>query len=125
MTTAKQPVSVHLDPRAKRRLEKAASLLSQSPSTFLEKAGDAMARRILVDWAVARYHAGERTFSELAEETGLAVEEIMLAMGKQGHEEALARFLESSRIVAEAQNNPEFLRLAEKVVAEMQAAGDL
>ena len=56
MTTARQPVSVHLDARGKRSLDRTASLLSQSPSTILEKAGDEIARRILIDRAAASYH---------------------------------------------------------------------
>ena len=89
-SSKKHTVSVRLDPQAERRLEKAAALTKQSRGAFLEAAGDEAAIRILRDWAVARYRAGDRTFSELAEETGLAVEEIMRAMGDGGRDEALA-----------------------------------
>ena len=70
-------VSVRLDPQAGRRLDKAAALLHQSRAAFLERAGDDAARRVLTDWAARRYRQGGGSFSELAEETGLAVEEIV------------------------------------------------
>ena len=44
----------------------------------------------------------------------------MLAMGSQGKEEALEIFLASCRTVAEARNNPEFLRLGKEAVKIVQ-----
>ena len=78
-------VSVHLDEKAGRRVTKAASLLKKSLRAFLEHAGDEVARQIVLDWSVAEYGRGKRTFSELAEEAGLAIEEIMLAMESPSH----------------------------------------
>ena len=115
MVTKKHTVSVRLTPEAARRLEKAASLTRQSQGAFLEKAGDETAHRILLAWAAEQYREGLKSFSQLAEETGLAVEEIMLAMGDGGREEAIAAFLASCRTVAETQDNPDFLRVAEEV----------
>ena len=46
----------------------------------------------------------------------MAVEEIMLAMGSQGKQDALDMFLASCRTVAEARGNPDFLRLGEEAV---------
>jgi DNA-binding transcriptional ArsR family regulator len=73
-------VSIHLDEKAGRRVEKAASLVKQSPSAFLERVGDEVARQIVLEWAVAEYRRGERTYGELAEDTGLTIEEIMVGM---------------------------------------------
>jgi DNA-binding transcriptional ArsR family regulator len=73
-------VSVHLDEKAGRRVEKAASLVKQSRSAFVERVADEAARRIVLAWAVAEYRRGERTYGELAEETGLTIEEIMMGM---------------------------------------------
>jgi predicted transcriptional regulator len=116
MATRKRTISVRLDDRAKRRVEMAAKLLKQSSGAFLEKAGEERARQLLLDWAVSRHQRGEASFSELAEETGLSVEEIMEAGGSQGKEEALQMFLASCRTVAETQGNPEFLRLGREAV---------
>ena len=125
MLSKKRTISVRLDPEAARRLDKAAELMKQSRGAFLERAGDQTARRILLDWAVTRYRQGGSSFSQLAEETGLAVEEIMEAMGQQGQEAALEMFLVSCQTVAEVQNKPEFLRLAREAVATVKRAKSL
>ena len=127
MATTKRTISVRLDPAAARRLERAAHLMKQSRDAFLGKAGDEMARRILLKWAVTRYRQGERSCSQLAEETGLAVEEIMGAVGNGEREAALAMFLTSCKTVAETERNPEFLRLAQEAarsVARGEPAGE-
>ena len=77
---ARTSVAVSLDEKAGRRVTKVAYLLKKSPGAFLGDAGDEVARRIVLDWAVAEYRRGRRTFGELADETGLAIEEIMAAM---------------------------------------------
>lgn len=115
MVTKKHTVSVRLTTDAARRLEKAASLTRQSQGAFLEKAGDETAHRILLEWAGAQYRQGLKSFSQLAEETGLAVEEIMTGIGIHGREEAIDAFLASCRTVAETQGNPDFLRVAKEV----------
>lgn len=116
MATKKGTISVRLDDHTKQRVEKAAKLLRQSSGAFLGKAGEERARQILMDWALDRRRRTGASFSELAEETGLGVEEIMEAMGSQGKAEAMEMFLASCRTVAEARNNPHFLRLAEEAV---------
>ena len=116
MPTRKQTISVRLDATAKRRVERAAQLLKQSTGAFLEKAGEERARDTLLAWALERHLRGEASFSELAEETGLAVEEIMAAAGEQGRDEALQAFLASCRAVAEASGNEGFLRDGEEAV---------
>lgn len=122
MATKKRTISVRLDDAAKRRVERAARLLKQSAGAFLERAGEEQARQILLTWAADRHRSGEASFSELAAETGLAVEEIMLAVGRQGKQEALEMFLSSCRTVAEAKGSPEFLRLGEEAVKMAQRA---
>lgn len=121
MTRKKWRVSVRLGPEAERRLQKAAQLMKQSRGAFLEKAGDETARRILLEWAAARYREGGRTFSELAAETGLAVEEVMVAMGSHGREVALEMFLASCKTAAETRGSREFLRLARQAVESVRA----
>lgn len=118
----KRTVSVRLDPDEARRLEKAASLTGQSRGAFLQKAGGEVAHRTLLSWAVARYRRDEASFAELAEDTGLAIEEIMAAVGSQGQEAALEMFLASCRTVAETQQNPAFLRMAREAVEEVRSA---
>jgi uncharacterized protein (DUF1778 family) len=122
MATTKRTISVRLDDRAKQQVEKAAKLLKQSKGAFLGKAGEERAREALLEWAVDRHRRGEASFSRLAEETGLALEEIMDAMGKHGQEEALEMFLMSARAAAALQprqGGDEFLRLAEEVAKEV------
>lgn len=116
MPTKKRTVSVRLDDAAKLRVERAARLRRQSSGAFLEEAGDRQARQILLTWAIARYRAGESSFSELAAQTGLDIEEIMLAMDTEGRQEALTMFLASCRTVAEAAGNPNFFQLGEEAV---------
>ncbi len=119
MATKKRTVSVRLDPAAERRLEQAAQLMQQSRGAFLRRAGDATARQVLLEWAIVRYRQGAASLSELADQTGLAVEEIVAALGDHGREEALAQFLASCRTVAETQHNPAFLRLAQEAVESL------
>src|SRR6266545_4196612 len=108
MPTKKQTVSVRLDDTTKRRVERAARLMKQSSGAFLEKAGEEQARQVLLAWALERHRRGEASFSELAADTGLDVEQIMLAAGKKDPLLALETFLASCRTVAEAGNDPEF-----------------
>ncbi len=122
MPTKKQTISVRLDGTAKQRVERAARLLKQSSGAFLEKAGEEQARQVLVAWAVDRYRHKEASFSELAAETGLAIEEIMLAAGEENQREALEMFLASCRAVATASNDPDFLLLGEEAVSMVQHA---
>ncbi|MGD9890189.1 MAG: DUF1778 domain-containing protein [Dehalococcoidia bacterium] len=121
MSNAKQTLTVSLDERARRRLEKAAGLLNLSTSDFVTEAADERARVVLLNWAVAAYRAGDHTFSQLAAESGLAVEEIMMAMSRDGNVTVLDNFLDRCRTLAETYDNPEFLRLAEQAVARVRA----
>ncbi|MCI0439421.1 MAG: hypothetical protein L0177_09850 [Chloroflexi bacterium] len=120
MPTKKRAISVRLDDNSKQMVEMAAKLMKQSSGAFLGKAGEERARRVLLDWAVSRYCEGAASFSELAAETGLGVEEIMVAMGDKGKDEALEMFLASCRTVAETQGNPEFLRLGQEEVNDIR-----
>ena len=116
MPSKKRTLSVRLDLQAERRLERAAALQKQSRGAFLERAGDELASRVLLDWAVERYRTGERTFSELAEETGLNIEQIMDAVTERDGDAGLQMFLDSCKAIARAQHDPHFLELAEKAV---------
>lgn len=120
MATKKRTISVRLDDAAKQRVERAAGLLKQSSGAFLGKAGDEEAHRILLAWAADRHHQGKASLSELALETGLAVEEIMLAVGGN-RQEGLDLFLSSCRAVAEATGNPKLLRLGIDAVRLIEA----
>src|SRR5437773_2079341 len=108
MPTKKQTVSVRLDDAARLRLDRAARIANQSAGGFLETAGQERARRVLIDWALQRYRQGDTSFSELAADTGLAVEEIMQAAGTSGANAALEMFLASCRSIAEANDDPQF-----------------
>lgn len=114
MPTRKNTVSVRLDEGSRQRVERAAKILKQSSGTFLEKAGEERARQVLLKWAVTRYQQGEASLSELAEETGLAVEEVADAVGSRDPEEAMEMFLASCKTVAETNHKTEFLQLGQE-----------
>lgn len=119
----KRTIAAHLDEGSERRLETAARLMKRSRGASVQEAVDETTRRILLDWAISRHAQTLQSFSELAEETGLAVEEIMLAAGDHGRQEALEMFLTSCKTVAETQHNPEFLYLAQEAVDTLNIAG--
>ena len=123
MTKRRRTITIPLDGESERRLEKAAALLRRTRGALVQEAVDETTRRILLEWALSRHAQGAQSFSELADETGLAQEEIMRAAGGQGREEALAGFLKSCRAVAAAQHNPEFLRLAQEAVETLNGSG--
>lgn len=88
----KYSISVPFSLEEMRRLDKAAQLMKQSMGTFLEKAGAERARKVLLEWVVSRYQQGEASLSELAEETGLKIEEIVDSAGhSHGGKEAIRR----------------------------------
>ncbi len=120
MSPKKRTVSVRLDDAAKRRVDFAARLLGQSLGAFLGKSGEERARQVLRTWAVEQHRRGEASFSELAQETGLGVEEIMEAAGARDREEGFRMFLASCRTIAETLGNPEFLRLGEEAVSSLR-----
>lgn len=124
MPTKKQTISVRLDAAAKRRVEEAARLTKQSAGAFLESAGDERARWVLLDWALQRHRRGDASFSELASDTGLSVEEIMLAASasNDSRQEALDAFLASCRVVADIRGNPGFFKRGEDAVKTLRQA---
>lgn len=99
MVRAKYTLSVTLDAEASNRVEKAAALLSETPAVFLAHAADDAARRVLTDWAVQRYFGTDRTYGQVAEETGLAIEEIMDAIGRLAPDEARRLWVQKDAIV--------------------------
>ncbi len=121
MATKKRTVSVRFDDAAKRRVDRAAQLQGQSVGAFLGKSGEERARHVLSRWAVEQHRRGEASFSELAQETGLGIEEIMEAAGGGDQEKEFRLFLASCRTIAESQGNPEFLRLGEEAVNSIRA----
>ncbi len=133
MTMKQLVVTIPRDEKLQRRLRKAAKVRGQSLRAFVEGAAEQWARHVLLDWAVDRYIEGERSFGELAEETGLSVEEIMTAMERIGdrdraaalaalwdrtHEEASAMFLTSAASISRFAHDPTFLRRVERVAAD-------
>ncbi len=125
MTPDGRTISVRLDAAASKRLDKAAALMRQSRAGFLGRVGDEAARGILLEWTARRYRQGSATLSELADQTGLAVEELVDHVGGRERGAALEMFLASCRAVAETQHKPGFLRLAEQAVASLTATTSL
>lgn len=124
MPTKKRTLSVRMDKDMTRRLEHAARLRNQSLGAFLQHAGDEAARRLLLEWAVSRHREGPASASELADETGLAVEEIMRALGTTDRQAALDIFVASCRTVAITMDKPEFLRVGEEAAKDVAAEDD-
>jgi len=85
-------VTVTLDPAVHEQLARVARRKNLTPGAFLAQAGEAALHRVLVDEAVERYFTdpGGVTLSELAAESGLAAEEIALAMDERNREIAAA-----------------------------------
>lgn len=119
MVTKKRTISVRLDADSERRLERASKLTHQSRAAFLEKAADDRARQILLGWAVERHRAGAESLSQLAEGTGLALEEIALAAGHTDREQALHMFLASCDAVARRLDYPAFLQMGRAAVESL------
>jgi hypothetical protein len=77
-------LALRLDPATAQRVAHAARLTRRSPDAFVRWATDLASRSIVLEDAVRRYRRGERSLSELADETGLAVEELMDAVAAAG-----------------------------------------
>ena len=122
MAARRETVAVRLDDGAAKRLAAAARITRQSRGAFLGDAGDERARRVLLDWAKGRHREGSRSFSELADETGLPLEEIMLTMGDNA-EDGLALFLASARAIARSTNDAASLTAAERAAELVRTAG--
>ena len=79
----KQALTTELDAPAVQRIERAARLTHQAPGAFLSKAVEAVTRQVLLADAAERWRREEATYSELAAETGLWIEEIMQAVARR------------------------------------------
>jgi predicted transcriptional regulator len=120
MTAEHMTVSVRLDDASERRIRKAADLLNQSQSDFLKSAGDHLARRIVLDWAVAQYQQGGWSFGELADETGLAIEEIMQSMSAPGTEGMFGAASAGRDAGDDAAVEPEVSRFVERAMSALR-----
>lgn len=120
MSVQRATVSIHLDDKALRRLEKAADLLDQSSDTFLRHVGDEVARGIVLDWAVREYRRGERTFGELAEQTGLWIEEIMVAMADHRVDDDAGIGSDAGANGSSTQADPALNRAVEQAIAKLR-----
>ena len=116
----RRPVTIELDARAIQRVDRAARLLRQTPSAFLAGAVEAVARQVVLEDAAERWLREEGTYSELAAETGLWVEEIMQAVSRRNSERAVEASLEHSQALAEDHHNPTVLRLAQEATATVR-----
>jgi len=123
MVQEKQTVMVQLESPAAQQVARAAQLTNQSPDTFLAKVGEAVAHRILLGDAADRWLREERTFSELAAETGLWIEELMEGVAQRNADRALEASLDDWSALATAHQHPELPRLAEQAAAAVRNAG--
>lgn len=137
-------IRVELDPASSERIERVARARQQTPGDFLARAGEEAAHRALLDEAIARFERDpdDVGLSELAAESGLAVEEIMeeiwrrdrllaaetgqsveaVVRSRDRHRPELAEavFLAGCRHMAEDRRDPDLPRRAEALVAAQQ-----
>jgi hypothetical protein len=94
--------------------------MHESSDVFLGRVGDEVARRVLLDWAVAEYRRGEQTFGELAEETGLWIEEIMMAMADNGPDGIAGARLAGDVTATGSLADPAIYRAVEQVITKLR-----
>ena len=121
MATKLKTVSVRLDNESGAQVEKAARLLRQSKGAFLARAGEAAARKVLLEWAAQQYIFETASLSELAAETALPLEGIAQAVAQQRGEEAADMYLASCRKLAETLGMPEFYGEARRAIEAVKA----
>lgn len=117
----KQVITIELDAPAVRRIERAARLTHQAPGAFLSRAVEAVTRQVLLDDAAERWLREEATYSELAAETGLWIEEIMQAVARRNGDRALATALQDWHVLAVEHRQPDLLRLAQEATVAMRS----
>lgn len=122
MVARRTTISVRLNDAIQVQIARAARLLDQTPAEFLQRAGTETARQVLLAWAAGVYRDGGRTLSELAEETGLGIEEIMESLADAGHGEALDFYLVAARTAARLLGDDTFLQAAQVAVADIRNA---
>jgi hypothetical protein len=123
MGTKLKTVSVRLDEESGAQVEKAAALLRQSQGAFLARVGEEAARNVLLDWAADEYRSQRASLSELAAETGLALEGIAQRIVEQRSELATEMYLASARKLAETLDIPDFYEAATRAVEAAKAQG--
>jgi len=114
MGTKLKTVSVRLDDQAGVRVSRAAQLVRQSKGAFLARAGEEAAQHVLLEWAAHQHEQGEASFSELAAETGLALEAIARCISDEKESEATKMYLTSARRLAEITGDRKFYARAKK-----------
>ena len=99
----KRAITVRLDPDVAVRVERAARSRNLTIAGFLAQVSDDAAHQALFDDAVARYQRdpGAASLSELAHESGLAVEEIMRAIWQRDRLTAAETGRSVAEVVAE------------------------
>jgi uncharacterized protein (DUF1778 family) len=118
MGTKLKTVSVRLEGRADAHVDKAAQLLRQSKGAFLARAGEEVAERVLLKWAVEQYTAGVASLSELAAQTHLPLEAIAQQVAEHRAEEVMKTYLASCRQLAQTLHMPKFYVAAKKAVRQ-------
>lgn len=94
-------------------------------SGYLTQLATTQAKKELLAYAVEEYQAGRASLSVLAKKTGLEVPTIMEAVAKVTGEDphGAESFLSAVKTLADANQDPEFYRLAKKVIGELSDGG--
>ena len=96
------------------------ALKQTSQTGYLAHLATSQAKKELLAYAVDEYQADRASLSTLAKKTGLDVPTIMEALAKvTGEDKRIEEsFLSAVKALSEANNDPEFYRLAVKAIEE-------
>ncbi len=86
----------------------------------MSRAVEAVSRQVLLEDAAERWLREEATFSELAAETGLWIEEIMQAVARRTGDGAVTVSLQDWQALAEDYQRPDVLQLAHDAAAAIR-----
>lgn len=113
-------VTVRLTDEEYEILQRLCALRQTSQTGYLTHLATSQAKKELLAYAVDEYRAGQASLSELAKKTGFDVPTIMEAVAKVTREDThlVEGFLAAVKTLADENKDPEFYRLAKRVIGE-------
>ncbi len=118
-------VTVRLTDEEYEVLRRLCSLRQTSQTGYLTQLATTQAKKELLAYAVEEYQAGRASLSAVAKKTGLEVPTIMEAVAQVTGEDphGAESFLSAVKTLADANKDPEFYRLATKVMGGLSDGG--
>ncbi len=113
-------VTVRLTDEEYEILRRLCALRQTSQTGYLTHLATRQAKKELLAYAVEEYQAGRASLSTLAKKTGLDVPTIMEEVARVTREDkhVVESFLSAVKTLADSNKDPEFYRLAKKVIGE-------